>query len=573
MKKILLLVSAMLAMTSLIAQDVYVGGSNTQGRPVVYKNGSLLYQTNQGGDDDRMAVVVNPETDDVYWIKSYRPDFDWLFDVMKNDSPYLELHELPADANAKVNDLGIGYNNRLYSAGQCYYQAVVWLDNDPLDIYALGDESYISSVANGIHVIKDANGDLVYTCGAVYLSGGQYGVVWRNNNSEPIIAIEDECFIDVYYYNDHLYILGQKAVYVDDDLAFELPELSIGLMYSDIGDIIVYGEDIYFTFEYVDSNDNLMASVYKNNELLYNHNLNYNYGSHLDVYSGGVIYNCPNSGDKPVIYNNNEALFTINSQYMTVNDICVVEKTDNNVRTLPYFESFEMGNTDWMGWTKTDEMMNVNSSGEDAYPSYWQISCEKYTTGNYCAKHYYNGSFDQEGWLISPKIHINSDMDATLEFKTYERWPSDIQYEAVLISTTGTAPNNFTEIWMQNDASEEWKTTQIDLTAYAGQNIYVAFRYKGNNGHAWYIDDVSITEYLGVEDVNAPHIAVYPNPANETICINGLNGETEVNIYNAMGQMVMVVNVNSNDAINISKLPAGIYMARIGEKTLRFTKE
>ncbi|MBP5643881.1 MAG: choice-of-anchor J domain-containing protein [Bacteroidales bacterium] len=568
MKKFLLLVSSMLAITCLVAQDVYVGGFK-DGKPVVYKNGSLLYQTDQYGDDEHMAVAVNHETDDVYWIKAYRPDFDWLFDVMKNDSPYLETHLLPADANAVVNDLGIGYNNKLYSAGACYDQAVVWLDDDPFENYALGS-SYLSSAANGIHVIKDVNGDLVYTCGVAYLSGSQYGVVWRNNDPEPIIAVENESFIDVYYYNDHLYILGQKAVYIDEDLVFDLPDINILLMYSDIGDIVVYGEDIYFTFEYQDGNGNMMASVYKNNELLYSNNLNDCFGSHFGVYSGGVIYNSFNSSHKPVIYNNNEVLFTINSEYMPINDICVVEKTDNNVRTLPYFEGFEMGDTDWMGWTKTDEMMNVNEDGSDAYPSYWQISNEYQVSGNYCAKHYYNGNFEQEGWLISPKIHINSGMEAILEFETYERWPDDMQYEGVWLSTTGTSPNNFSEIWTQNDASQEWKNIHIDLSAYAGQNIYLAFKYKGNNGHAWYIDDVNITEFLGVEDFDASHIAVYPNPVNDVIYINGVEDET-VSVYDAMGRLVMQqVYAGSLDVSGLSK---GVYAITTGNGMMRFVKK
>ncbi len=568
MEKFLLLVSSMLAITCLVAQDVYVGGFK-DGKPVVYKNGSLLYQTDQYGDDEHMAVAVNHETDDVYWIKAYRPDFDWLFDVMKNDSPYLETHLLPADANAVVNDLGIGYNNKLYSAGACYDQAVVWLDDDPYVNYALGG-SYLSSAANGIHVIKDVNGDLIYTCGVVYSSESQYGVVWRNNDPEPIIAVENESFIDVYYYNDHLYILGQKAVYIDEDLVFDLPDINILLMYSDIGDIVVYGEDIYFTFEYQDGNGNMMASVYKNNELLYSNNLNDCFGSHFGVYSGGVIYNSFNSSHKPVIYNNNEVLFTINSEYMPINDICVVEKTDNNVRTLPYFEGFEMGDTDWMGWTKTDEMMNVNEGGTDAYPSYWQISNEYQVSGNYCAKHYYNGNFEQEGWLISPKIHINSGMEAILEFETYERWPDDMQYEGVWLSTTGTSPNNFSEIWTQNDASQEWKNVHIDLSAYAGQNIYLAFKYTGNNGHAWYIDDVNITEFLGVEDVDAPHIAVYPNPANDVIYINGVEDET-VSVYDAMGRLVMQqVYAGSLDVSGLSK---GVYAITTGNGMMRFVKK
>ena len=83
-------------------------------------------------------------------------------------------------------------------------------------------------------------------------------------------------------------------------------------------------------------------------------------------------------------------------------------------------------------------------------------------------------------------------------------------------------------------------------------------------------------DYNIVDDVNdiaAESLGVYPNPAKDVLYINGLEQNTEVSIYNALGALVKVVNVSSEEAINVSELPTGFYIARFGENSVRFTKE
>ncbi len=77
--------------------------------------------------------------------------------------------------------------------------------------------------------------------------------------------------------------------------------------------------------------------------------------------------------------------------------------------------------------------------------------------------------------------------------------------------------------------------------------------------------------YDGINDISANRIGVYPNPANDVLHINGLENATEVSIYNAVGALVKVV--NTNESINISDLASGLYIARFGENSIRFTKE
>ena len=87
------------------------------------------------------------------------------------------------------------------------------------------------------------------------------------------------------------------------------------------------------------------------------------------------------------------------------------------------------------------------------------------------------------------------------------------------------------------------------------------------------------TEYVAyfqgnaVDEFNTAAFKVYPNPANESIRIDGLENETEICIYNSLGMMVKMVSVNADQEINVSDLSAGLYMIRCGKQTLRFVKE
>ena len=69
-----------------------------------------------------------------------------------------------------------------------------------------------------------------------------------------------------------------------------------------------------------------------------------------------------------------------------------------------------------------------------------------------------------------------------------------------------------------------------------------------------YIDETSVQE----QDLQ--HVSLYPNPAKETVLIEGAKA-SEVQLYNAFGQLVKTVK-DSNE-INMSGLPQGVYLLRI----------
>ena len=81
-------------------------------------------------------------------------------------------------------------------------------------------------------------------------------------------------------------------------------------------------------------------------------------------------------------------------------------------------------------------------------------------------------------------------------------------------------------------------------------------------------------EGTGVDEDGFETINLYPNPANDKIHIECLDGEHEVQIYNAFGMLVMTRTLQGDSEINISDLPTGYYLMRIdNRRAVKFIKE
>ena len=78
----------------------------------------------------------------------------------------------------------------------------------------------------------------------------------------------------------------------------------------------------------------------------------------------------------------------------------------------------------------------------------------------------------------------------------------------------------------------------------------------------------------GIDENGDAILSLYPNPANDKIRIEGLEGEHEVQIYNAFGMLVMTTTLQDDSEINICDLPAGYYLIRIdNRRAVKFIKE
>lgn len=162
-------------------------------------------------------------------------------------------------------------------------------------------------------------------------------------------------------------------------------------------------------------------------------------------------------------------------------------------------ESFEKQFFPPAGW-KT-----VNVKGAAA----WKAAVENPNQGLKSAfadqEYINNGDFGEgDHWLITPRVYNITAADK-LNFYVagkYLNSPITNPYFETLevyVSTTTNDISAFTSLLTSinlNNFSPAYQSFSLNLSAYAGQNIYIAFRNHQNQGNGMYLDDVSVTSKL-----------------------------------------------------------------------------
>lgn len=537
-KRLLLILVSMLAAAGMtMAQDVYYAGSymeNGQITAAVFKNGALLHHNAFGSNDNYCgAVVVDEDNNDVYWVRNSN-----YGDVFKNDDIFLNNINSGSCINTMAFVDGDLYAGGYLTASGDIKQAAIWKNGDSTPLYILGDGTYDSEVI-GICALPGGN---VIACGYQVTDDGSgmynIGMIWQN---ESVYLAEDYyLFCDVAFYNGEVIACGgystddygwfsfysnvEAALYYDGELNTSSEAVILTSLYVDGGDVYYSGMMDQTTF-----------SIWENGDE-YDSFTPYSIGvtNGIGVTSEGLYYVAPGTNsDVCLIYKDGLALYEANDCY-DVYDLYVTQPRCQylEARTLPYFESFERGETDWACWEVDDEGDNgISIDNPLPYASYWhrtgELEADTYGVyeGSYCASHRYNGHFEQEGFLVSPLISLAGQSHVTLSFYSYEQYPSDCEYEGVWIASENI-PNG-EEIWNgTNQASSEWKLIEVDLTPYVGQEVMIAFKYAGLNGHTWAIDNVNVegsgtTEYTINTEVNPAGAGTVEGggtfPAGETV--------------------------------------------------------
>ncbi len=103
-------------------------------------------------------------------------------------------------------------------------------------------------------------------------------------------------------------------------------------------------------------------------------------------------------------------------------------------------------------------------------------------------------NIDTDNWLISKAIEIPAAPDATyLSFDAVSIMDMHDSYEVYV--GTSADPEEMTTLIYKADAAGSWQTKTLNLTAFAGKTIYIAFRHICSDGMILGIDNVKVFSY------------------------------------------------------------------------------
>ncbi|HBF88540.1 MAG TPA: hypothetical protein DDX39_07855 [Bacteroidales bacterium] len=181
---------------------------------------------------------------------------------------------------------------------------------------------------------------------------------------------------------------------------------------------------------------------------------------------------------------------TISSSYKTLKSI--------NASTLLY-EDFENTTFPPAGWSKIDGASSAN---------HWQQAFDADYSTSGMARVLYQ-AVNQDEWLITPTISIPTNMTILFfDWSMFFDWmvdPDDNGDLNVKVSTDGGT--NWTLLWVEDNQTMvqnsgvvfpwetyTWYTSKIDLSAYSGQDVKIAFQYVANDAARVMIDNITINE-------------------------------------------------------------------------------
>lgn len=266
----------------------------------------------------------------------------------------------------------------------------------------------------------------------------------------------------------------------------------------------------------------------------------------------------------------------------TIDDGTCEENVSCIPMTLPFFEGFEdeefLSNcwknedrdSDGFIWTK------IESDNEDmGYNSPTAVGSSSYIDNE--------GTLDPDNLLRLPKLQIQE--NTTLSYYVKAKDSDYLDNYSVLVYETlvdSLLDEGEYVVFNETVEGEDYVQRTVDLSAYAGENVYIAFRHHDDENNYWmYIDDIYVyaTPLSVDESVVQSSLALYPNPASSSCYVTFTVEEAQkvtIDIVNMQGQIVGSRHVDAVGSeiqyFDLSTLASGVYLVKVASENERAYK-
>jgi hypothetical protein len=176
-----------------------------------------------------------------------------------------------------------------------------------------------------------------------------------------------------------------------------------------------------------------------------------------------------------------------------------------------------------------------------------------------------------DDWLISPPIVLAvSGNSVTFQVKAMSNSYGDESYEVGIYTGIGTptASSDFAILGGTRTATyPDWEEVTVDLSAYDDTEIRIGIHYTSSDVYMLMVDDFSVdtTLNLSVNELESNTFTHSYNKDTDILTLESSNLPfSGLEIYNILGQRVINNTLStSNEAIDISNLKDGVYLAKV----------
>lgn len=231
--------------------------------------------------------------------------------------------------------------------------------------------------------------------------------------------------------------------------------------------------------------------------------------------------------------------------------------TDCAIFSLPFAEGFESSTFPPNCWDSYRGSNGVGAAQD------WESSDDAFS-GSQAAHVVWEDTeaLLAEDWLVSPKILISSGAEMTF----YQKQEYETEYGSMYyIKVSTSSQTNITSFstlasWGESSFSVAYSEKTIDLSAYAGQEIYIAFVMTNDNGDDWFVDDINIE---GSAPTPIATVSAIPDCNTGTIKVmSSLSGNQTFYLTDNSGAVLDNASANAS-FYNFTGLSDGVYKGKV----------
>lgn len=262
----------------------------------------------------------------------------------------------------------------------------------------------------------------------------------------------------------------------------------------------------------------------------------------------------------------------LNGKWITFTSSCdtdvVHQQRSQNIETQCYDSIAHL--------TLTIYKNTTTNTSKSACDSYTWVANNNDTLGTYTASGSYRDTLDEpnaDGCLQIANLKLTIYKTPTVDIQG--KWMLEPGESTVLTAVPSVDSDPISSYkWFVDDVQAS--TTETLELNNVTKNTDVRLESTATHGSLKCIalNWITVTSNLSIDEVEALHVNIYPNPASRFLNIESAEGISEVVIYNTVGQQVMSRTANS-DAIqlDLGNLANGNYTMRIvgndGNQTTR----
>lgn len=189
-----------------------------------------------------------------------------------------------------------------------------------------------------------------------------------------------------------------------------------------------------------------------------------------------------------------------------------------------------------------------------------------------------------ENYLITPSINLTG-LSGEVELHYFVSAASSNYYSEhykLAVSTTDNQVGSFETILLEETLTSEmgganWTERVVDISTLIGSNIYLTWcHYNCTDQYKLLLDSVKVVyqSNIGIVDRSNDQLLISPNPATNSVKVEGNLINARVEIVNMLGETVISRDmVNRQCAFDVSALDGGIYFVRTHSEGMVSTRK